>query len=264
LDRFLELLAGIPDTGGTPGILLAVLDLLIVWYLTYRILLLIRGTRAMPMLIGLALLVVGYIASRYIHLTTLNWVLENFFSSFLILIIIIFQHDIRRGLAHVGKRGSLWGPSTYEDTAIIEEVMKAAVNLAQKKVGAIIVLERDGDLTDYCTEGTEIDARVTKETLFSIFLPYSPIHDGAAIIQKGRITMASVLLPLTNNPRVAKDLGTRHRAAIGLSEENDAAVVVVSEERGQISLALDGKITRDLDGATLRKVLQSLLQKKRR
>ncbi|NOZ87921.1 MAG: TIGR00159 family protein [Deltaproteobacteria bacterium] len=252
-----------PFAEGTTGIVLAALDLLIVWYLVYRVLLLLKGTRAMPMLAGLALLVVGYVVSRYMQLMTLNWILENFFSSFLILIIIIFQHDIRRGLARVGRRSLFWGQSSREDAAVIEEVMKAAVNLAQKKIGALIVLEREGDLTDYCGEGVIVDAKVTKEVLASIFLPYSPIHDGAVMIQKGRITTAGALLPLTNNPRIAKDLGTRHRAGIGLSEETDAAIVIVSEERGQISLALDGKITRDLDGATLRKVLQSLFRKRR-
>jgi len=239
-------------------LLLAAVDITIVYYVIYRVLLMIRGTRAVQMLIGLMLIIGLFFASRYFQLTTLNWLLENFLSSFVILLIIVFQADIRRALVHFGRRPFLDRVSRQEQAQFIEEVTRAASRMAQNRIGGIIVLERLADLNDYVQEGVLVDARVSREILLSMFHTRSPIHDGAVIIQHGRVAAAGVFLPLTANPAVSKTLGTRHRAAIGLTEEVDAVAVVVSEEDGKVSLAVEGQITRDLDPPTLRKVLTSL------
>lgn len=238
-------------------ILRSVLDVAIMAYVIYHILVLIRGTRAVQMGIGLLFIIFAYLGSRAFHLATVNWVLENFFSSFVVLLIIVFQADLRRALVHFGQRSFLDRLSKQEKAVSIEEVTRAADRMAQARVGAIIVLERAADLSDYVQEGVSIDAKISREILQAIFHTRSPIHDGAVVIQKGRVAAAGVFLPLTTNPSISKALGTRHRAAIGLTEEVDAVTVVVSEETGKISLVVEGQITRDVDPPTLRKVLTS-------
>lgn len=233
------------------------LDILIIAFVVYQIIDLIRGTRAAQMLIGLAVVFLAYLSSQYFDLYTLNWILENFLSSFLLVIVIIFQNDIRRALAQVGA-GSLFGARRMEHQDL-EEVIRSTVALAGKRIGALIVFEREVGLNEYIEVGTRLDARVSRELVISIFMPTSPIHDGALILQKGRITAAGCFLPLTTNPSVSKTLGTRHRAAIGLTEETDAVVVVVSEEEGSISMVREGRITRDLDAGSLRTALLKLL-----
>jgi len=246
--------------------LTAAVDILIVYYVVYRALLLIKGTRAAQMLIGLVLVGAGFFAAKLLELTTLTWLLDNLINYSIIFFIVIFQHDIRRGLMRVG--ANLF-PSArhYEQTGVFEEVIKAAERLATARVGALIVLERDAELGEYLNEpGEDIDARVTEDLLVSLFLPDSEnkLHDGAVIVRNLRIAKAGAVLPLTANPKLDKALGTRHRAAIGVTEETDAVVVVVSEERGTISLCFGGNIARDLDGATLRKALLGLFQKEKR
>lgn len=231
------------------------LDILIVWYVIYRMILLVRGTRAAQMLIGLAGVVGAYIISQRLELVTLSWILDNLLSSIVLIIIVIFQHDIRRALSQFG-RNPFWGKKAgSREAALVEELVKAGVSLANKRIGALIVLGRKTGLNDYLESGVQIDAQVVKELIISIFLPYSPIHDGAVIIQEGRIVAAGCFLPLTVNPNVSKEMGTRHRAAIGLSEETDALVIVVSEETGRISLAIEGAIITNLDGPSLREKL---------
>jgi uncharacterized protein (TIGR00159 family) len=244
----------------------AAVDIAIVYYVVYRALLLIKGTRAAQMLIGLVLVGAGFFAAKLLELTTLTWLLDNLINYSIIFFIVIFQHDIRRGLMRVG--ANLF-PSArhYEQTEVFEEVIKAAERLATARVGALIVLERDAELGEYLNEpGEELDARVTEDLLVSLFLPDSEnkLHDGAVIVRNLRIAKAGAVLPLTANPKLDKALGTRHRAAIGVTEETDAVVVVVSEERGTISLCFGGNIARDLDGATLRKALLGLFQKEKR
>ena len=168
----------------------------------------------------------------------------------------LFQHDIRRALTEMG-RGSLFGirrRAAY--TPLVEELTRAALSLASKRIGALVVLERTVGLNEYIEVGTPLDAQVSRELLGSIFLPASPIHDGAVVIQAGRIAAAGCYLPLTANPEVSKQLGTRHRAAIGLTEETDAIVVVVSEEEGTVALVREGQIDQALDAGTLRTELQ--------
>jgi diadenylate cyclase len=234
-----------------------IIDILIVALLIYRILLLVQGTKALQMLAGLTVIILLYFFSETFELLTLNWILHTFMSSLLILIIIVFQDDIRKALAKIGTVPIARIQTEYSFG--IEEVVKAVSKLAEKKVGALIVFEREISLKDYLEGAVVLDAKVSEELLISIFNPKSPLHDGAVIISGGKIVAAGVVLPLSTNPDIAKDLGTRHRAGIGITDVSDAVAVIVSEERGEISLAVGGKISRDITPATLRKMLSQLL-----
>jgi uncharacterized protein (TIGR00159 family) len=234
------------------------IDILIIAYVIYRIIDLIRGTRAVQMLIGLGVVFLIYLSSQSFQLYTLNWILDNFLSSILLVIVVIFQDDIRRALTRVGSR-TFMGREPQLQQQDLEEIVRAAVSLASKKIGGLLVIQREVGLNQYMEVGTHLDAQVSRELIVSIFLPASPIHDGALIIHEGRIIAAGCFLTLTTNPYVSKTLGTRHRAAIGITEETDAIVVVVSEEEGTISLVREGRITRDLDAGTLRNSLQKLV-----
>lgn len=236
------------------------LDILAVAFIVYWILRLIRGTRAVYMLLGLAVAIAVYWVSTYGELYTLNWLLSNFFGSLLLIVVVVFQNDIRRALTQMGRTPLFSVMASPQDLRVIEELVKTSVSLANKKIGALIVIERDANVMDYLDKGVSIDGVVSKELLTSIFLPVSPIHDGAAVIQKGRVTAAGCFLPLTMNPRFGVEVGTRHRAAIGITEETDAAVIVVSEERGWISLAVEGRITKGMDGKALRNLLIQYVQ----
>jgi uncharacterized protein (TIGR00159 family) len=225
----------------------------------YSLIELIRGTRAVPILIGLGMVYALYLASGQFEIYTVNVLLNYLLSWSLVLFLIVFQNDIRRLLMQVGT-GPLFSPrDRMAQNQSLEELVKAVAHLAGRRVGALIVLQNEVGLNEFIDVGTRLDARVSRELITSIFLPESPIHDGALIIQNGRITAAGCFLPLTTNPNVSKTLGTRHRAAIGLTEETDAMVIVVSEEDGTISLVREGTITRDVDSATLRTTLQRLL-----
>lgn len=227
---------------------------IVVYWLSLRI----RGTRAVQMLIGLVVLFGTYLLSQVFELYTLNWILDNFLTSILLVIVVLFQNDIRRALTEVG-RGPFWSlkaNTTYGQ--MLEELTRATARLADRRVGALIVLEREVGLNDYMEAGTTIDATVSKELIESIFLPAAPMHDGAMVIRQGRIAAAGCILPLTTNPNVTKALGTRHRAAMGITEETDAVVIVVSEEEGTASLVQEGRITRDLDTRALKLALLQL------
>jgi diadenylate cyclase len=234
-----------------------IIDILIVALLIYRILLLVQGTKALQMLAGLTVIILLYFFSETFELLTLNWILHTFMSSLLILIIIVFQDDIRKALAKIGTVPIARIQTEYSFG--IEEVVKAVSKLAEKKIGALIVFEREISLKDYLEGAVLLDAKVSEELLISIFNPKSPLHDGAVVISGGKIVAAGVVLPLSTNPDIAKDLGTRHRAGIGITDVSDAVAVIVSEERGEVSLAVGGKISRDITPATLRKMLSQLL-----
>jgi diadenylate cyclase len=236
-----------------------VVDILVVAFIIYQIFLLIKGTRAVQILLGMVVLFVAFLIARKVELLTLHWVLSNFLGSIILVIIILFKSEIRRVLAQVGRSPFVRTPA--ETLQTIEEVIKAAVYLSSHLTGALIVLERQTGLNDHLRSGTAIDGKVSWELLVSIFHPQSPIHDGAVIIQNSKITAAGCYLPLTRNTRVSKSFGSRHRAALGLSEEADSAVVVVSEETGRISVAINGRFTRGLDSITLKRVLQTLFAK---
>jgi diadenylate cyclase len=233
-------------------------DIGIVAFIVYSLIELIRGTRAARMLIGLCFVVLIYLSSRIFDLYTVNWILDNFLSSVLLVIVIIFQHDIRRALVQVGSR-PIFGAATALRGQDLEEILRAVVALASRRIGGLLVLERETGLNEFIEGGTTIDAQISRELIVGIFVPASPIHDGALIIRKGRILAAGCFLPLTTNPNVSKTFGTRHRAAIGLTEETDAVVIAVSEETGSISLVADGRLTRDLDAGSLRGTLQKLV-----
>lgn len=238
------------------------IDILIVGFILYRIILLIKGTRAVQMLLGLAVVFLVYLASQFLGLYTLHWLLDNFLSSIILVIVVIFQSDIRRALIHFGKN-PFYTDDTYRDEdEVLDEIVKACMHMAKKQVGALIVLERETGLNDFMEVGVELDAKISSDLIVSVFLPNSPIHDGALVIQKGRISRVGCFLPLTRSADISKNLGTRHRAAIGLTERVDAAVIVVSEETGRITIVVSGKMTKDLDAVALRRVLKRLLASK--
>ncbi len=239
------------------------IDILIVAFCVYWLLLLIRGTRAVQILVGLLILLGAFLAAQVFELSTLRWILDHFLSSFVLIIIVLFQHDIRRALARVG-RGFFRNVSRREESQIVEEVVRAAQTLAQRRVGALFVLERETSLNDLIEAGVPLDAAVTKDLLTSIFLPYSPLHDGAVVVQNGRVSYAGSILPLTLRDDLPDGVGTRHRAAVGITEETDAVVVVVSEEQGTISVVVGGQMLQRLDPPRLRVVLRDILAGGRR
>jgi uncharacterized protein (TIGR00159 family) len=237
-------------------------DIGIIAFLIYRLLQIVRGSRAMQMIVGLAVILVAYVSSRALGLFTLNWILDNFLGSIILVIIVIFQSDIRRALTQVGT-APIFGAAerlVQRREDILEEVAQAAVALSEKKVGGLIVIERDVGLNEYMEIGTRLDARVSRELVESVFLPHSPIHDGALVIQKGRVTAVRCLLPLSTNPNLKKTWGTRHRAAIGVTEETDAIAVVVSEQEATVALIVGGNVTENIDGTRLRAALRGLVK----
>jgi len=234
------------------------LDIALVALGIYWLLLLIRGTRAVQILVGLIVLMAASAMAQYFQLDTLRLTLEYFLPSAPLIIIVLFQADIRRALARVG-RGFFPAVSAEQESQIVEDVVRAAQSLAQKRVGALIVLERETGLRDLIEGGTALDAEVSKDLLVSLFQPYSPLHDGAAVIHNGRVAKAGGILPLTQRADLPEGLGTRHRAAIGITEETDAVVVVVSEETASISLVAGGEILRGLDAPRLRGALSRVL-----
>jgi diadenylate cyclase len=241
-----------------------VLDILIVSILIYEALKLIRGTRAMQMVIGSVVVLLLLYVSQRLPLQTVNWLIRNVVAYAAFAVIVLFQSDIRRALSHLGRAPFFrYFSDVDRDVETIEEVITAAGMLAKARVGAIIVFEREIGLRNYIESGIPIDARVSYDLLTTIFQPTTPLHDGAAVIQENRIAAASCFLPLTVNTRLDRDLGTRHRAAIGLTEESDAVAVVVSEERGEISLALHGRIERRLTAEDLRARLHALVIQER-
>ena len=235
-----------------------VIDIALVTLGVYWLLLLIRGTRAVQILMGLLLLLGASLASQAFELTTLQWILDNFLSSAVLIIIVLFQADIRRALARVG-RGVFPSVAKREETQVAEEVARAAQALAQRGVGALVVLERETHVLDLIEAGTAVDAVLKRDLLISLFLPASPLHDGAVLIQGGRIAQAGCILPLTLREDLPEGVGTRHRAAVGITEESDAVAVVVSEETRALSVVAGGVLAHGLDGARLREVLRDLL-----
>jgi len=240
------------------------LDIAIVSVLIYEFLKLIRGTRAVQMGVGTLFVVGMFYLSKLAPLQTVNWLIRNMLVYVAFAAIVIFQSDIRRALAHFGQAPFFRYFNRQEAAQeTIEEIVVAATTLAGQRVGAIIAIERDIGLRNYIESGIPLDAILTYDLLATIFHPGSALHDGAVILQENRIAAAACFLPLTVNPRVSRELGTRHRAAIGLTEEGDAVAVVVSEETGQISLALDGRIERGLTPDELRDRLRTLVTLRR-
>lgn len=234
------------------------IDILLVASGIYWLLLLIRGTRAIQILVGLIVLIALSLASQLFQLAALGLILERLLEPAVLIIVILFQNDIRRALAHVG-RGFFPSFSAEQEIQVVEEIVKAAGQLSQRRHGALMVMERESNLGDLIEQGVPVDGALTKELLASIFHPSSPMHDGAVILQEGRVASAGCILPLTLRTDLPEGLGTRHRAAVGITEETDALVVVVSEETASISVVLGGEMLRGLDAPQLRVVLRDVL-----
>jgi diadenylate cyclase len=241
------------------------LDITLVAVVIYELLVLIRGTRAVQMALSAGFLIGLFFVSRWLDLETVNWVIRNLATYVGFAIIVLFQADIRRALAHFGRaRVFRYFERAASADETLEDLVVAATTLAAKRIGAIIVIERQIGLRNYIEGGIPLDATVTYDLLASIFQPGSPLHDGAAIVQGDRIAAAACFLPLSVNPRVSRELGTRHRAALGLTEENDAVAIVVSEETGAVSLAVGGGLERGLTADQLRERLRALFGVHRR
>jgi diadenylate cyclase len=242
-----------------------ILDIAIVSFLVYELLLFIKGTRAVQMALSGGFLIGLFFLSRWLQLETVNWVIRNLAAYVVFAIIVLFQADIRRALAHFGRAPFFRYFERAQSTdETIEELVVTAASLAAKRTGAIIVLERQIGLRNYIEGGIPLDAMVTYDLLASIFLNESPLHDGAVIIQGDRVAAAACFLPLSVNPRVSRELGTRHRAALGLTEENDAIAIVVSEETGSISLVVGGDLERGISAEALKTKLRAVAGRRRR
>lgn len=242
------------------GVATTVVDVALVYYLIYRLLLTIRGTRAAQMVVGIVLVGAAFFVAERVELTTVSWLLDNFISYFIILIIVVFQADIRRALGRLGQSMMPWGRK-QETSQIVDEVVAAVAQLARARMGAIVVFERDAALEEFVDDATRIDGVLTRQLLVALFVPVrdNELHDGAVVIGKNhRIDLARALLPLSKATDLGPEFGTRHRAALGITEDTDAVVVVVSEERGEISLCFKGSIARDLEPVILRRALVGL------
>ena len=236
-----------------------VLDVLLVTLVLYNLLLLVRGTRAVQVLIGIAVLLILYQTADVIDLPALENTLQKFFLILPLAIIVLFQHEIRRALANFGT-SSLWSFADRRKIAgTFHSIGLAASTLAERRIGALIVIERLEGLRNYIENGIELDAVVSVDLLINLFTPDTPTHDGAVIIQEDRLAAAACFLPLTQSDKLSTELGTRHRAALGITEETAAVAVVVAEETGQISIAFGGEMIRDLTSKDLRNRLHQFL-----
>lgn len=235
-----------------------ILEILFIWVLIYSLIRFFQGTRAVQVLMGLLILAIIFNIAKVLELHTINWVLTKLFAVGVVAFLIIFQPELRRALARIGQN-TLFG-SFLKKGGTLDEVVQACEHFSRSKVGTLIAIEREVGLKNYIESGLMVDAKVSTELLTTFFFPNTPTHDGGVIIQGDRIAACGSLFPLSQNPQLSRSLGTRHRAAVGLTEETDAVCVVVSEETGIISVSVFGKLTRDLDSESLRRVLTSLFR----
>src|SRR5436305_3286490 len=238
---------------------ISVVEIMLMAVVFYQFLLLVRGTRAAQMLVGVGALAVALYALRRAHLPTVNWIISNLLSYSFFALIVIFQAEIRHILAKIGRAVTFSSP--ISDTESYEDVVMAASLFSQQRTGALIVIEREIGLRTYIESGVPMDARLSYDLLITIFRPSASLHDGAVIVQRDRIAAAACFLPLSMNPVLSNEMGTRHRAAIGITEETDAVAIIVSEETGQISLAQGGSVERDITPEQLREHLSKLLHR---
>ena len=239
-----------------------VLDIALVLLIVYRLLVAFRGTRAAQMLMGVGGLLVAGLVARRLELATISWLLDTFLAFWAVLLVVLFQPELRRALARLGQGQFLQaiiGSSRAARTELVDEIIRAAVTLAARRIGALVVIERTGGLRQYAELGVPLDALASADLLESLFLPNSPLHDGAVLVEGTRIAAAGCFLPLSRTPDIVRPLGSRHRAALGISEETDAVAVVVSEETGRTSLAVDGRIESPIDEGALRRRLYELV-----
>jgi diadenylate cyclase len=241
-----------------------ILEIAILWFIFYRMLLFFEGSRAVPVLRGIVILIVAFFISQRLGLVTIDWILAKLFAFWLIAIIVIFQPELRQGLARLGQQQLFHPPLKEEELEeMIRELIKAIRRFSYENVGAIIALERKNSLKTFVESGVRLDSLINAEILNTIFSPGTPLHDGGVIISGSRIVASSCLFPLTQQSGLSPTLGTRHRAAIGLSEETDAIVIVVSEEKGTVSLAIGGHLAANIDIEKLDDQLKELLYKER-
>ena len=237
-----------------------VLDIAIMAYLLYRALLILKGTRALQSLVGLIGVLALYVFAEQFELVSVHWLLEKFLVYIVLAVIILFQTDIRRGLARAGGRLFVSSRGDLGNASMREELIKACFALASRRVGALVAIERSANLDEYVERATAIDAVVSHEILTAIFHPTSPLHDGAVVVQKNRIAAAQAFFPLSLSKDISRFFGTRHRAAIGLTEETDAVAIIVSEERGTVSIVENGRITPTANANELREQIQEIFQ----
>lgn len=236
-----------------------VIDVAFISYIIYRILLLLRGTRAIYMLVTIIILLLILSLSDFLGLRVTGWVLSNMSGYLFLGLIIIFQPELRRALAFIGE-SKFFERTVSLNSQIVDELVRTATILANRQLGALIIIQRNTDISHYVTLGQKIDSVVSKDLLLSIFIPYSPLHDGAVILEGTRLTYAGCILPLTKREDIAQQYGTRHRAAIGITEETDAVAIVVSEERGEISVSVGGQIIPNLDANALKETLGEIIK----
>ncbi|WP_456457099.1 diadenylate cyclase CdaA [Thermovibrio sp.] len=239
-----------------------VIDILVVAFILYRLFLFLSQTRAIQILVGLLLILILSVVSKFLHLYTLSFILNNLITIGIFALVVIFQPEIRRILARIGEQHFGIFSSEEEAERVIDEMVRACAEMSEKRIGALLVIEREINLDNYIEAGTLIDGKVSKELLITLFWPGTPLHDGATIIRKDKVYKAGAFLPLSLNPNLPQVFGTRHRAAVGITEETDAVSVIVSEESGAISVSYAGKLIKNIEPSKLRKVLKGLLIKK--
>jgi diadenylate cyclase len=240
-------------------------EILILWLVIYHIMLFFEGTRAIQVLRGIVILIIAFFLFQKLNLGILNWLFTKLFAISVIAILIIFHPEIRRGLARLGQR-DLFGTALREEEIdyMLKEIVKAADNLCKDKIGALIAIEKDDPLASYIESGVTVDARISADLIQTIFTPNNPLHDGGLIIQHGRISAAGCLFPLTQSADLSRIFGTRHRAALGLSEETDALLIIVSEERRDVSLVYGGRLYKDLSHEDLLAEAKNILSLKKK
>ena len=241
-----------------------IIEILILWMVIYHVLLFFEGTRAIQVLRGIIILLVAFFLFQKLNLEILNWLLTKLFAISVIAILVIFHPEIRRGLAQLGQR-HLFGTALREEELdyILKEIGRAVENLSKDKIGALIAIEKNEPLTAYIESGVSIDARVSADLIQAIFTPNNPLHDGGLVIQQGRVIAAGCLFPLTQSQELSRIFGTRHRAALGLSDETDAVIIIVSEERQDVSLVHKGKLYKDLGREELLSEIKGILTRKK-
>ena len=241
----------------------AILEILILWFVIYKIFLFLKGTKAVYLLRGIVILVIAFFVFQKADLYVLSWLLTKFFAFFLILIVIIFQPELREGLIRLGKRHIFYiEPKQEEIGRLIRAIVSATSIMSKKSIGALMAIKREIGLKNYIESGVMLNADITSEILQNIFFPGTPLHDGGVIIDGTKIIAAGCLFPLTDNPDLERAMGMRHRAAVGLSESSDAVVIVVSEARGSISLAINGQLTKNLSPSDLQTILKGQLERR--
>jgi diadenylate cyclase len=247
--------------------LASVVDILLVWYVIYKLMMVIRGTKAVQLLKGIFVILFVRLVSEYIGLKTLSWIMQKAIDWGVLAIIIIFQPELRRALEQLG-RGKFFSRSTAqedeEQEKTVNAIIKATDYMAKRRIGALMSIERETGMGDYIETGISLNSSISSELLINIFIPNTPLHDGAVIIQKNNVAAAACYLPLSESPFISKELGTRHRAALGISEVTDSITVVVSEETGGISLTKNGELHRDLSADAFKEILSNELLIKNR